>query len=72
MTHFRRVRHCERHRLRARRASGKDLMVGIDQVDQNLVLAGWHSGDVDCIGVARVRKLPEGLRDLRHWLNDGA
>src|SRR5262245_15193640 len=53
VTHFRRVRHRERHRLPARRASGKDLMVGIDQVDQNLVLAGWHPGDVDCIGAAR-------------------
>src|SRR5262245_57872214 len=54
VTHFRRVRHCERHRLPARRASGEDLMVGIDQVDPNLVRAGWHPGDVDCIGVARV------------------
>src|SRR5262245_63047386 len=64
VTHFRRVRHCERHRLPARRASGKDRMVGIDQVDQNLVLAGWHPGDVDCIGVARVRPPPGHIVDV--------
>ena len=34
------LRDRERHRLAARRASGEDLMVRVDQLNQHLVLAG--------------------------------
>src|SRR5882762_4739773 len=46
---------CERHRLGL---SGDDLVVGVDQLNPNLVLADRQTGDVDRIVVARVRPPP--------------
>ena len=39
-------RHRERHRMPARRASKEDLMVGINQLDKHLVLAGLARRDM--------------------------
>ena len=45
------LRDRERDRLAARLASGKDLMVRVDQLNLHLVLAWRHPGQVDCIEI---------------------
>jgi hypothetical protein len=58
------LRDRERHRLAARRASGKNLMVRVDQLNQHLVLTGRHPGHVDCIEITRVRPQPRQIVDV--------
>ena len=39
-------------------------MVGVDQVDAHLVLAGRYSGQVDCIDTTRVRPQPRQIVEV--------
>ena len=51
----------ERHRLGL---SGDDSVVGVDQLNPNLVRADRQTGDVDCVVVARVRPPPRQVVDV--------
>ena len=60
--HFRAVvvRHGERQR---HHLSGEDVVVGVDQRDLHLVLAGRQPGDVDRVVVTRIRPPPGQVVD---------
>src|SRR5215204_5617448 len=53
--------HGERHRLALTR---EDLVVGIDQLDLDLVLTRLESGDVDRVEATRVRPPPPDIIDV--------
>src|SRR5688572_20081155 len=54
-------RHGEPH---CHRLSGEDLVVGVDQIDLHLVLAGRKPAYVDCIVVTRIRPRPGQVVDV--------
>lgn len=43
---------------------GKQLVVGVDQIDYDFVLAGRQILDVDGAGVARIRPMPRQVVDV--------
>src|SRR5829696_4076948 len=60
VTHFVGARHGEGHR---HHLPGEDVVVGVDQLDLDLVLAGRQPGYVDCVVVTRIGPPPREVVD---------